>query len=64
MPHSDFIPIFNMSAKLEKYQSQAIASIEKVFEKGNLVFGDSNKNFEQNFHSDIGCNFFCVLRKP
>lgn len=54
MPHSDFIPVFNMSAKLEKYQSQAIASIEKVFEKGNLVLGDSNKNFEQNFARYLG----------
>ena len=49
MPKGDFIPIFSMSAKLEKYQSQAKKSIEKVFEKGSLVLGDSNKNFEQNF---------------
>ena len=54
MPHSNFIPVFNMSAKLEKYQSQAIASMKKVFEKGNLVLGDSNKNFEQNFARYLG----------
>ena len=49
MPVNEFIPIFNMSARLEKYQNQANVSMEKVLEKGNLILGNSNENFEQNF---------------
>lgn len=49
MPNNDFIPIFDMSAKLEKNQSKAKASMEKVLEMGNLVLGDSNRDFERNF---------------
>ena len=49
MPVNEFIPIFNMSAKLQKCQFQAQVSMEKVLEKGSLVLGESNKSFEQNF---------------
>lgn len=49
MQHRELIPVFHMGARLEKYQSHAEKSMQKILENGNLVLGDSNKKFEKLF---------------